>query len=232
MEPNRFISASGIEVVVHEPWPDQGSPFALQLFFADVSPGRRECVGLYIGSFEVEEGQGIAIPELALPVGDALAGVSTSLLRRVRLKELVGAERARRRRPQRHELTTEEWEMVFRAWLEEHPGETRVAAKELLESLPPELAEAVRERRKRPATERRLGKGGRPRYSPEHFEEVAREYRELVEAGETGPARVLAGRYGRSIRTVRNWIVECGKRGLLPKHSSPGRVRAFPKEDS
>jgi len=77
---------------------------------------------------------------------------------------------------------------------------------------------AVRESTKPP--KRLVGKHpGRTGYPLKHYEAVASEYKQLMLSGENKPGKVLAERYVVSPSTMRGWIAQCRKKGLLP----PGR---------
>jgi hypothetical protein len=57
----------------------------------------------------------------------------------------------------------------------------------------------------------------RRRYDDAHYEEVARLYDEAITAGSRAPNRWIADSLGvESTSTVKNWVVECRRRGLLP----------------
>lgn len=68
------------------------------------------------------------------------------------------------------------------------------------------------------------GKRGRPpTYGPEHFEEVARVYREAYEINRT-PTRHVARHFKTTESAAAKWVARCRELGLLPK-TTRGRAR-------
>ena len=62
-----------------------------------------------------------------------------------------------------------------------------------------------------------LRTSSRKRYGPEHYVEVARLYDEAIAQGSRAPNRYIAEKMNvRSTSTVKNWVVECRRLGLLP----------------
>jgi hypothetical protein len=64
---------------------------------------------------------------------------------------------------------------------------------------------------------------GRPPLPDEHYQEVARAYREALRAGSKGVNDRLSRRFGRPKETIRDWVREARARGHLPT-GSQGRA--------
>ena len=80
------------------------------------------------------------------------------------------------------------------------------------------LVKAVRESTKPPKRVIRKHPG-RTGYPLKHYEAIASEYKQLMLSGENKPGKVLAEQHVVSPVTMRGWIAQCRKKGLLP----PGR---------
>lgn len=224
------LGSLGVLEVVTERWPEAESPYVLQLFFAETSKGK-ECVGVFLGSFETLEGHGISPDEGVQPVAGAVARVSTSDLRRVSLKRRTQEEISRAQGVKPWELTDVELERTIARFSTKYPGQKIPTIAEVLVEMAPEDLQEVLGRRQPVRTERRRGKGGRPPLAVDHYEDIARLYDEEVNGGNKKPAKAIAARYGKSIRTARNWIWEARRKGLLPG-TKPGLIQPNPEEET
>lgn len=68
-------------------------------------------------------------------------------------------------------------------------------------------------------------RGRPPKYGPEHFEEVARVYREAFAINRT-PTRAVARHFETTSAAAAKWVARCRQLGLLPE-TSRGKARAI-----
>lgn len=81
-------------------------------------------------------------------------------------------------------------------------------------------AEAIRSAQLRP----RHSGGGKAGAFARPYEQVAKRYRELVNAGVKHPGPTIAGECGVTPATIRDWLRRCRELGLLEPAPGPGRA--------
>lgn len=184
--------------------PDDKSQWAVTFRWGPVGPaGTVECVGLELRS--------VPVPVERLGHEDPLTSwrdvkpqpVTTSRLRRLNLATLVAQEKA---------ALGQRISAALPA-IDEASARAGTVAREICA----ELTTAA-------ATRPRGGQTGRPaRYGREHFEEVARVYRENYSGLTSTPTKAVAEHFGVTSATAKKWVSRTRQMGMLGP-TEPGRA--------
>lgn len=206
-------------------WPDPDrwdSPFEITLHFGWVE-GRMECVGLDVRSFQMLPGAGIADME-ALVGSTSPEPVTSSVLRSIPLGHLIDEARTEvlRQAEQRREALRKRGPMTLRRIKAEIKRRGYFVYPIERTEMRQWVSEDVRRDEQIWAKEPRRGRP--PTYGLQHFEQVARIYREAYAAGRT-PTRAVARHFKVSHTAAAKWVGRSRALGLLPA-TTRGRARA------
>lgn len=162
---------------LYRPWPEASGPWQIRLDYG-VTADRVACVGLHLK-----------------PLVDECPPLTATILRQLRLAELVDQDAERRLREARKRLGDAQQMGV---------GPTGEANLRRL------VSDAER-RRPQPAK-----RGRKPYYDDDHYRTVAASYMSAVQGGDRMPNVTLAQKYSVEKTTVASWVREARRRGLLP----------------